>query len=146
MDIARFNLPNNSNHNGFREHSDEAKFLSKSFETLAIQLQQVRSCKENKQNSFSLLLALVRVYGFGYLSKSMLPRPQNLIRTVFFLFLNFAAADRFVYISPSRSLFRETQQTCTLLSSLLLFHTLLNQIRIMLFSHTHTLTNKTSHF
>lgn len=146
MDMARFNLPNNSNQNGFREHSDEAKFLSKSFETLAIQLQQVRSCKENKQNSFSLLFALVRVCGFGYLSKSMLPRPQNLIRTVFFLFLNFAAPDRFVYISASRSLFRETQQTCTLLSSLLLFHTLLNQIRIMLFSHTHTLTNKTSHF
>lgn len=106
----------------------------------------MRSCKENKQIGFSLLFALVRVYGLGYLSKSMLPRPQNLIRTVFFLFLNFATADRFVYISPSRSLFRETQQTCTLLSSLLLFHTLLNQIRIMLFSHTHTLTNKTSHF
>lgn len=46
MDMARFNLPNNSNQNGFREHSDEAKFLSKSFETFAIQLQQVRSDRQ----------------------------------------------------------------------------------------------------
>lgn len=97
----------------------------------------MRSCKENKQNSFSLLFALVRVYGLGYLSKSMLPRPQNLIRTVFFLFLNFAAPDRFVYISASRSLFRETQQTCTLLSSLLLFHTLKSDSVYALLAHAH---------